>query len=603
MEISKKTHYAFILTQASKNMLYLKHMNKDVISIAPEDDITDIIAKIKGSSQKIVALIPPQPAGILRSAVNIKLIAKVSEETGKVPVFVTSDPAILKLASAAHLPVAESLQSRPSVPTEEDLETLASTPEKEAEIAEEFVKPPRSVEEVIESSDVEKAVLSDDDEEADESEDDSSDADEKDESEKSAASADKKSKKSSKLVAKFPWLEGKKKLIIISASSLVVVVGFLVWALVFAPFVSISLSIRTSSNNFSESASFTTTESEEDSSAGKFFLREEKFESESKAEFAATGKKDIGNKATGSISISVYFSEEGTVSIPANTSFNYGGLNYLASSDAKISWDGEKSCENGDSIQIFRSEGCKQTGSVSIVAAEPSEKYNIDSGKRDWVSNFSNLPAVVKNTTVINTEAISGGTSKIVTVVQQSDVDTARGNFADMSESEGKEQLKEKISDTVMPIWSTYKSSVSDPVVSPKVGEVVEDGVTPTVTSTASFSVYTIDKVRIEEFINAKATLGSDQKIYSVGEPFIEYFNGSDGAYTGKLKTTYKVGPKVTESDVMEKASGKKIGEVQSILKSINGVNKVEINPSFFWVNSVPSDPNKISITVKVDED
>ena len=51
-------------------------MNKDVIYIEPEDDITDIIAKIEKSKEKIVALVPPKKAGVFRSLVNIKLIIR-----------------------------------------------------------------------------------------------------------------------------------------------------------------------------------------------------------------------------------------------------------------------------------------------------------------------------------------------------------------------------------------------------------------------------------------------------------------------------------------------------------------------------------------------
>ena len=40
-------------------MWYYFYMNKDVIYIEPEDDITDIITKIEGSKEKIVALVPP----------------------------------------------------------------------------------------------------------------------------------------------------------------------------------------------------------------------------------------------------------------------------------------------------------------------------------------------------------------------------------------------------------------------------------------------------------------------------------------------------------------------------------------------------------------
>ena len=58
-------------------------MNKDTIYIEPENDITDILAKLKNSEQKVVALVPPKKAGVLRSAVNIKLIAKRLATTKK----------------------------------------------------------------------------------------------------------------------------------------------------------------------------------------------------------------------------------------------------------------------------------------------------------------------------------------------------------------------------------------------------------------------------------------------------------------------------------------------------------------------------------------
>ena len=91
-------------------------MNKDVIYIEPEDDITDIIGKVENSKEKIVALVPPKKAGVLRSIVNIKLIAKTGTGTGKKVVLVTTDPAILKLAAVTKLPVTKDLQSAPAVP-------------------------------------------------------------------------------------------------------------------------------------------------------------------------------------------------------------------------------------------------------------------------------------------------------------------------------------------------------------------------------------------------------------------------------------------------------------------------------------------------------
>ena len=88
-------------------------MNKDVIYIEPEDDITDILEKIKKTKNKIVALVPPKKAGVLRSAVNIKLIAKTAARSNKTTVLISSDESLMKLAMAANIPVAKTLQSKP----------------------------------------------------------------------------------------------------------------------------------------------------------------------------------------------------------------------------------------------------------------------------------------------------------------------------------------------------------------------------------------------------------------------------------------------------------------------------------------------------------
>ena len=88
-------------------------MNKDVIYIEPEDDITDIILKIENSKEKIVAIVPPKKAGVFRSVVNIKLIEKTGATAEKTIVLVTVDPSIIKLAASAKIPVAKNLQSAP----------------------------------------------------------------------------------------------------------------------------------------------------------------------------------------------------------------------------------------------------------------------------------------------------------------------------------------------------------------------------------------------------------------------------------------------------------------------------------------------------------
>ena len=65
-------------------------MKKDVIYIDTEDDITSIIEKVKASSEKIIALVPPKRVGVLQSAVNLKLLQKSAEADDKRIVLITT---------------------------------------------------------------------------------------------------------------------------------------------------------------------------------------------------------------------------------------------------------------------------------------------------------------------------------------------------------------------------------------------------------------------------------------------------------------------------------------------------------------------------------
>ena len=97
-------------------------MNKDVIYIEPEDDITDIIAKVKNAKTKIVALVPPKKAGVLRSVVNFKLIAKTAQQHNKTVVLISTDENLVKFAQSVKMPVAKSLISKPQLATDDEAE-------------------------------------------------------------------------------------------------------------------------------------------------------------------------------------------------------------------------------------------------------------------------------------------------------------------------------------------------------------------------------------------------------------------------------------------------------------------------------------------------
>ena len=90
-------------------------MNKDVIYIDVDDDVTAIIGKIKKAKEKIVALVPPKRTGALQSAVNLRLLERMAKNDKKKLVLITNNQALVALAASAKIPVAKNLQSKPEL--------------------------------------------------------------------------------------------------------------------------------------------------------------------------------------------------------------------------------------------------------------------------------------------------------------------------------------------------------------------------------------------------------------------------------------------------------------------------------------------------------
>lgn len=558
-------------------------MNKDVVYIEPEDDITDIIARVKGAKQKLVALVPPKKIGVLRSAVNTKLIAKAAKESKKVVVIVTTDPSLIRLAATAQIPVAKTLQSRPKLPSEiiEEVRESGEQVIDESDFDdEEFDPEPKNTTPVVSqhskaqsanAKPVDQDITSDELEESDKS--------------------NKKSKKSKNNI---PTLEKYRKWIILGSVAGVLLIVFLVWAFIFAPSVEIAVSMRTTANNFSENVSFVTNRGSENPEDGVFLLEQQKVEKTSSVEFTATGQKDIGEKASGTLNLVANITTKDGLTVPAGAIFTSNGNNYTTNKAIQFTVGKE---DGADCLaNILLGDGCEMSASVTATAASSGEKYNVPAGST-WSSSIGNVSAT-------NPSAFTGGTSNTVTVVSQSDFDKAREKLSSEGREDGKAELIKLFGDDLTTIESSLEISTTDPKSTPAVDEEVKSGVTPKIEATTTYTMYAVSKTAVADFVRAKSekTLAADQKIYAVDTPFFENFKKDNNTYTAKLKSSTQTGPKVTEEDVLEKAKGRKIGEVQSLLKSINGVSSVNIKKSVPWINKVPDDANKITIELKVEE-
>ena len=585
-------------------------MNKDVIYIEPEEDITDVISKIKGAKEKIVAIVPPKKAGVFKSIVNIKLISKTAVNSGKSVVLVTTDASIIKLAAATKMPVTKDLKSAPAIPEPDDIE-VDNTEEVDVddEAEEEKEKAETETEDADEKGEEKEAEEDDEKAKKDVEEDDKDD----DKDDEKAKEEDEKNDKAEKIAKEKParkgnklanssnpvlrWIGTHQKLSIGIGVGLVAFIIIMVLATVVLPTATVTLDLKTVTGNFSENVTFTDKLADEKAEEGKFYIEELKAESKAEVEFEATGKKNVGEKASGTLTVYRIFKSAESVTVNAGSTFTYSNLTYAATSNVALAWGGKDSeCKNKDDDNIG-TKGCYIYKEVPVTAAEAGANYNISATGSGWTTK--------SGVTVASGTAMAGGTDKVMTIVQQSDVDKALNELN--TESGNSSTLKDKLMDEVkegqFAITSSFKQTASDPVSSPEVGKEIEDGKKAKLTVTTTGTMYVLDETKIKEFIAEKAKLDKGYKIYEMNDPFIDNFVKTDDGYIGKLKTSYVAGSTITEDDVINTVKGKGIGTAKKDLESnFDGIKTINITTSVPWVTSVPGDPNKITVNINTEE-
>lgn len=575
-------------------------MNKDVYYIEPEDDITDIITHLRAAKQKIIALVPPKKISVLRSVINLKLIAKTAKTLDKAVVIITLDPALMKLSAASGLPFSRNLQSRPVLPSEfkdsplvhkataghdqiiddDEAESLtnqknpssnAAVEKSPAMVKKPSTKPASSSKELEDGKDSTVSLT----------------ADELDESQEP----------SSKIIKKIPSFEKLRKWIILGIAATIILIAGGIWAFVFAPAAKIAVKIKTTPDNFSENITFVTAADQAVNKDGKILLETENLDKDGSVEFEATGERNDGDRATGKLTLTANFSFSTTsasvsspdkISVPTGSAFAKGNLNYLTTANTEFSWDGSTT-----SCTARTTNTCQIRKTVDAIAFEGGSKFNIDPSASGWQSSISHVDA-------FNSGSFVGGTDKIVKIVTASDVEKAKVGLNQIDD--GKEELFSKVKDSDLRIDASYKKSVGESSSSPAIGEVATNGKAKLLAK-ITYKVNILDKSAVDEFIKnvVSSRLGEDQKIYDISSLFIERFQ-DNSLSSAKLKAVVKTGPEVTEKTVLDKSLGKKVGEVTTLIKSINGVSEVKVTTSFPWVRSIPDDVNKVSIDITIEE-
>ncbi len=555
-------------------------MQKDVVYIDTEDDITAIIGKVKASKSHIVALVPPKRVGAIQSAVNLKLVQRAAAQADKRLVVITSNQALSALASSAHIPVAKNLQSKPE---------LAEIPALEVDDGDDII-------------DGKETIAS-----AERSDGDASDAEGVAPAAVVGAAAiavaAKEKLTNAKRVGgatlaataargrtKIPNFDKFRKKLFLIAAAVIVLAGFLVWAIFFAAQATIIISAKTTVSALNSKVTFGPTQTTS--------LKDGTIKSETKTStkdvsipFTATGQKDIGDKATGTIKLTN--SSTSAKVVAAGTQLtSSGGLVFVTNTEVSVP-GGTVNCPT-----VFTCTGTAGTATGTVTAADSGEKYNAATG------NLGGTPAGV---TAAFTTPTGGGTTNVVTIVQQSDVDAVSSNISTSADSDAaKKALNDQFGADYVVIDGTFKVDTSAVKPSPAVGQEAVDAKGALV-GKVTYSIVGVPKIELTKFLDAyyaqQVDGKPDQKVYDNGVSSVNFssVNAGDGdTWHAAVAANGKIGPNINEADLKTYAKGKKVGEIKTYVEAISGVDQADVSFSPFWVVTAPSDVNRIKVEFRL---
>ena len=538
-------------------------MKKDVIYIDVEDDITTIVGKIKSSKEKIVAVVPPARYGVFQSAVNMRLLKRTADTAKKHLVIISNSSALAALAASANIPVAKNLQTKPEIAEipvlkvdDNDIIDGNDLPVGDiASAAKSKSASDRAVDDVIATSANTSA----------------------------SSAATKKPARGKKSDSKVPNFSTFRKRLFIFGGLGVLLVGFLVWAIWFAPKATVIITAKNTPVTVDSNVQLAVDGVTDFKASTIKSIRQEQAADVS-VEFSATGKKNVGEKAKGTVRIKT---DATTIlmtglTVPAGTQIqSSGGSIYLTGADVVFP-QGSPSALAG----IV----------VAVTAANVGDEYNGATGSASTSANGVTSVAFVTSP--------SGGSSREVTVVSEDDLAKATAALGEKKVSDLRSKLESSFSESNVVIKETFQEKRGDPVPSVKLDEEATGPVT--LKSTVTASMMAVERSEIQKFlktgIQSEIEGMKSQKIYSDGSSDVKFSQFVNDAEKPKIRLTAngKIGPVIKEDEVKEQSLGKNYGEIQLALEAIDGVEDVDIKFWPFWVRTVPNDVDRITVEFKI---
>lgn len=297
-----------------------------------------------------------------------------------------------------------------------------------------------------------------------------------------------------------------------------------------------------------------------------------------KKSIATTGKKEVGDKAKGTVTIFNTADSGKTIS---------AGTVITSSNDLKFVIDKAVTVASGSADPTSLKAG---QADVTVTAEKFGTNYNLPSGTKFTFEGTAEVAAK-------NDKAFSGGTKKEVKVVAKKDQDKLAAELQKDLESEAKDQIQKeaKSGSIVLPNFisvefdkKTFNKDVDD--------EATEISLTGTI----SYRGVSYKEEDILNFAKEKLETGSDLVVDKDSiEASAENLKAKGSNATGKLTLKANLVPKIDSKELANEIKGKSTKDAIEKLNEIDEINKVDIKifpPIPFLPERIPFSSGKIKI-------
>jgi hypothetical protein len=295
-------------------------------------------------------------------------------------------------------------------------------------------------------------------------------------------------------------------------------------------------------------------------------------------DFTPTGKKTIGQKAIGIITLS-NASFSSAINVPAGSVLSNGKYDFVTTAEVDVP---------GATVNLGIVPGMVD---VSVVALEVGSAYNLDADSYEI-----SIPGLTAEGT-----AMTGGASHEAIVVTAEDIEKATKSLLELPTESVKQQLIAQFSNGETIISDSFTVERAELVSLPAVDVESTDGKAK-ITSATTFTMTAIAKSELEVYlkdaINKQITNNKTQRIYDDGidKVTLSGYYKNESSNTVNVATTGQIGPNIDQEIIKDQIKGMKFGDVQQLLSGIKNIDNVDVQFSYFWVQKVPDDIKKIDV-------